>query len=716
MSERFRPTMDLIGAGLGLTFVVWIGAVSALTGGRPGPMAALVLGFVAAIVVARRVAVAHPLVVPALVAMSPILALLVHRSSLLGPGPLEYANSSGALYFVAACAAVSAGWSTRGIATRGAWYLLAIIWILVPWKVGADAAGVLTLLLPIAVLAIRRPGRVRAILLAGGALAVAGLVFTAIIGGSDYDPGARVTEVDQWFDSNLGDLRVELWGESLELVRGNPATGIGPGMFRETSATALARGDARWAHNEYLQVAAETGIPGGVLLLALVAWGFACLWPPARELRALPAVVALAGVCLHANIDFIWHFPEVPLALGLLVGAASSRGGRADDPEDVPIQPTSMRARVILASTLALWLFLLVPNPAINPPSTVINAVAWAPDRPGLILARPGIVHSTAPPRALYDRVVAARALSIEAWAASHSADQEGPARIVSASDGISQRNFTLGQEGERLVFRLRTTETSENGNDPQLEVEDVFVTRALQHLVVVTDADQTRLYVDGTLRWSGDGPGGTLANWDPGYPLLLGNESSGDRPWAGEVRFLALYDRVLTGEEVEQAFASRPPGAGATNNPEIHSSALAAYSFREGEGAFVADRSGHGAELNIPSRIAWPAPGLAAILTDAGGDPALRFVLHAALFALWGGLLLVLADAERRFTRRDAALLILAGGSVAMILATTIRYFEARAPSWWDLAGAGAGLLVGLVMAFVRSESAGRASSETAN
>lgn len=66
-------------------------------------------------------------------------------------------------------------------------------------------------------------------------------------------------------------------------------------------------------------------------------------------------------------------------------------------------------------------------------------------------------------------RRIAARAeqtqrVSLQAVVVARSAAQEGPARIVTFSDGILYRNATLGQSGRDLVLRLRTPLAGSNG------------------------------------------------------------------------------------------------------------------------------------------------------------------------------------------------------------------------------------------------------------
>lgn len=46
-----------------------------------------------------------------------------------------------------------------------------------------------------------------------------------------------------------------------------------------------------------------------------------------------------------------------------------------------------------------------------------------------------------------------------------------------------------------------------------------------------------------------------TLNNWDPAFPLLLGNERTGDRPWRGTVSEVYIADRAISEEEVARTF-----------------------------------------------------------------------------------------------------------------------------------------------------------------
>ncbi len=72
---------------------------------------------------------------------------------------------------------------------------------------------------------------------------------------------------------------------------------------------------------------------------------------------------------------------------------------------------------------------------------------------------------------------------------------QTGPGRIISLSIDPLHRNFTLGQEGPDLVFRLRPPFTGLNGSDPALIVPGVFSEVEKRHIVVTYDGTVLTVY-----------------------------------------------------------------------------------------------------------------------------------------------------------------------------------------------------------------------------
>jgi hypothetical protein len=50
-----------------------------------------------------------------------------------------------------------------------------------------------------------------------------------------------------------------------------------------------------------------------------------------------------------------------------------------------------------------------------------------------------------------------------------------------------------------------------------------------------------------------------TLDGWDPRYPLLVGNEITGERAWQGELTYLAFYDRAFAADELSGRLRTPP-------------------------------------------------------------------------------------------------------------------------------------------------------------
>ena len=163
---------------------------------------------------------------------------------------------------------------------------------------------------------------------------------------------------------------------------------------------------------------------------------------------------------------------------------------------------------------------------------------------------------STRASKKLHDLITATGEYSIEAWVAPANVTQEGPARIVSYSGGVDARNFTLGQTQYNYDFLQRSSTSDANG-EPALSTADADedLQATLQHVVVNFDPiNGRRIYVNGVYTDDMDStPTGNLNDWDDSFALVLGNEVSGNRPWQGSIRMLAVHNRVLTPEQIQQ-------------------------------------------------------------------------------------------------------------------------------------------------------------------
>jgi VanZ family protein len=83
----------------------------------------------------------------------------------------------------------------------------------------------------------------------------------------------------------------------------------------------------------------------------------------------------------------------------------------------------------------------------------------------------------------------------------------------------------------------------------------DVLKKGEKRFVTITSGADGTNIYVDGILLKSSPRFHLFSMNEKPSGRILLGNSPKGGEYWTGNLLSLAIYDRVLTGEEVSQHF-----------------------------------------------------------------------------------------------------------------------------------------------------------------
>jgi len=157
----------------------------------------------------------------------------------------------------------------------------------------------------------------------------------------------------------------------------------------------------------------------------------------------------------------------------------------------------------------------------------------------------------------IYNFIQATGEFSVEAWVAPALVAVD-KSYMVSYSGGDTTRNFTLGQTNQDYDFMLRNSNTALTGL-PQLQTPNAAMAlqASLQHVVLTYDAVNGRqIYVNGVAVGPPDPQkGGTIANWDSTFALVLGNEVSGDRSWQGLIKFVAIHSRAMSATQVMQNF-----------------------------------------------------------------------------------------------------------------------------------------------------------------
>ncbi|MBK7807565.1 MAG: carbohydrate binding domain-containing protein [Saprospiraceae bacterium] len=158
----------------------------------------------------------------------------------------------------------------------------------------------------------------------------------------------------------------------------------------------------------------------------------------------------------------------------------------------------------------------------------------------------------------------ATNAMTVEAWVQAANTTQNGPARIVSMSSDVSNRNFLMGQGsgGAGTIWAQRTRHSAawdSNGLPERVTTANTATTN-LTHLVFTRDASGVeRFYINGVQNgtWT---LAGNFSNWSE-FALHLGNEQSNDRTWLGTLYGVTIYNQALNGTQVTQNFNAGSKG-----------------------------------------------------------------------------------------------------------------------------------------------------------
>lgn len=204
------------------------------------------------------------------------------------------------------------------------WLVLASA-LLLSLSRGGVAATALALAAFFWLLGARRGIRVRRMVLSTMGPVLAGLALFLLIG-EGLERRLLETGAD-W------QRRSEIYSQTLGALEESPLLGTGLGTFGpvyRSHRTEQTRPGVNMAHNDYLELALELGIPAAVLFVfAIVVLALGC----ARGVRArrggavLPAVgvAACTLVGAHAFVDFSLQIPAVAVTFALVLGVSVAR-------------------------------------------------------------------------------------------------------------------------------------------------------------------------------------------------------------------------------------------------------------------------------------------------------------------------------------------------------------------------------------------------------
>jgi len=311
---------DAAGLALAAALAAWTVVSAVVRAGNPWPQVAMLAAAVAAYVVGRTQGGRRPVFVPAAVVVSILVGTVASGPAALSGGPLApplgYANANGALYTLGVASACAVAILANKEPVRLGTGVLAVVFVGLAISTWSKTAAVLAVGILAVGVAARRLGRW--VVVIAPLIVLATFAVTVVLG---LNHGSLPSLFEE-----LSVRRTALWRDAMAIIADEPVLGAGPGMFAQTSPTALADADARWAHSAYLQVGAETGVIGAMLLGLLLLWVFGALYRSRQDERLIViGTAAVTALAVHAAIDYVAHFPSVVIVAALLAGLAGSR-------------------------------------------------------------------------------------------------------------------------------------------------------------------------------------------------------------------------------------------------------------------------------------------------------------------------------------------------------------------------------------------------------
>ncbi len=163
-----------------------------------------------------------------------------------------------------------------------------------------------------------------------------------------------------------GEGRLPIWSDSLRLLAAYPVTGSGLGTYDTAFLkyqTALVDVDFNFAHNDYLEFAAELGALGFLILAGFALAIFSKtlragsrLFDPSSRYLAWGCAGAIVAIGLHSFTDFNLYIPANALVLAWIFGIVASFPPRstAPAPNRTPLRHVQYRSMAIALGCLVL--------------------------------------------------------------------------------------------------------------------------------------------------------------------------------------------------------------------------------------------------------------------------------------------------------------------------------------------------------------------------
>ena len=232
------------------------------------------------------------------------------------------------------------------------------------------------------------------------------------------------------------------------------------------------------------------------------------------------------------------------------------------------------------------------------------NQVALLSDGKGIHFSGRGILYSQPLVVNLHQHDESTRdSLTIEMAVQPDKERGRSISRILAIDDGQPCERLILGQRKKHLIIRSRRNACFQSGDYAEIDLENALPKGKAQFITIASGSNGTTIYLNGAVIKKNKNflllrPGEVLSG-----RLILGNSSTGNHSWQGTVSALAIYDHVLSSEDVLRNYEALRE----TENlsPKGNSVPITYYRFDDSSGSIIKDHSGQGNDLFIPEYFA---------------------------------------------------------------------------------------------------------------
>ena len=123
--------------------------------------------------------------------------------------------------------------------------------------------------------------------------------------------------------------RSEIWSHSRDALREFGVAGSGVGSFvdiyqRFEPITTIEQTYVNHAHNDYLELALETGVAGVILILLFILWWWRAAWNawrgPNENVYARAATIASGALLIHETVEYPLRSPAIAALFAFSIG------------------------------------------------------------------------------------------------------------------------------------------------------------------------------------------------------------------------------------------------------------------------------------------------------------------------------------------------------------------------------------------------------------